>query len=221
MAAMTMTENMEEKRRFTILLGGDITPTARLKKQVEGTRVIAADSGIAHASALGLAPELWVGDFDSAGTELEAAFAHVPRHVFPAAKDATDGEIAITEALKRGATDILLVGAFGGQFDHTLAHAIFLMELAKRGISASMSSGTEEAHALLQLLFFVDIAPGTRLSIIPLTPLKGLTISGLRWPLKERNVPRGATLTLSNECIGGRVAMGVESGEALVVLYPA
>lgn len=207
--------------RFAILLGGDVTPTDRLKKQVQGCRVIAADSGIAHARALELTPELWVGDFDSAGSELEAAYAHVPRHVFPAAKDATDGEIAITEALKRGATELVLVGGFGGQFDHVLAHALFLMELAKRGVSAILTSGNEEAHALIQLLLFVDLAPGTRLSLVPLTDIKGLTITGVRWPLSQHAVPRGSTLTLSNECLGGRAAMGLASGEALVVLYPA
>ena len=33
--------------------------------------------------------------------------------------------------------------------------------------------------------------------------------------LSERDVPRGSTLTLSNECVGGRAAVGVASGEAL------
>ena len=207
--------------KFTILLGGDVTPTDRLRKQVAGSRVIAADSGIAHAPALGLSPELWVGDFDSAGSDLERMFAHVPRHVFPAAKDSTDGEIAISEALKQGATGLVLVGGFGGQFDHVLAHAMLLMALARRGIQAVLTSGNEEAHALLQLLLFVDLAAGTRLSVIPLTEIKGLTISGVRWPLKERTVPRGSTLTLSNECLGGRAALGLAEGEALVVLYPS
>lgn len=207
--------------RFTILLGGDVQVTERLRKQVQGTRVIAADSGIAHATGLGLAPELWVGDFDSAGSDLERAFAHVPRHVFPAAKDATDGEIAIAEALKLGATDLVLVGGFGGQFDHVLAHAFLVVELAKRGINTVLTSGNEEAHALLQLLLFTDLAAGTRMSIIPLSHLKGLTITGVRWPLSERDVPRGSTLTLSNECVGGRAAVGVAAGEALVVLYPS
>jgi thiamine pyrophosphokinase len=206
--------------KFTILLGGDVTLTDRLREQVAGSRVIAADSGMAHAATLALAPELWVGDFDSAGSELENLYAQVPRHVFPAAKDATDGEIAITEALKRGATELLLVGGFGGQFDHVLAHAFMMVALARRGIATVLTSGNEEAHALTQLLFFVNLKEGTRLSLIPLSDLKGLTISGVRWPLKERNLPLGSTLTLSNECTGGRAALGLAGGEALVVLYP-
>lgn len=211
---------MPAMSKFTILLGGDVTPTDRLRGQVSGSRVIAADIGMAHAAPLCLAPELWVGDFDSVGSGLEKAYAHVPRHVFPAAKDASDGEIAIAEALQRGATELVLVGGFGGQFDHVLAHAFMLLSLTRRGIPTVLTSGNEEAHALTQLLFFVNLKPGTRLSLIPLTNVKGLTISGVRWPLREHDVPMGSTLTLSNECTGGRAALGLSSGEALVVLYP-
>ena len=205
--------------KFAILLGGDVTPTERLKAQVKGRRVIAADSGIAHAATLGLAPELWVGDFDSAGTALVLAYDHVPREVFPADKAATDGELAITAALKRGARDLLLVGGFGGQFDHAMAHALLLVELARRGVPAVLTSGDEEAHALVNILLFAGLKPGTRLSIIVLTDLVGLNISGVRWPLKDKSVPRGSTLTLSNE-VEGNVVIGCSSGEALVVIYP-
>ena len=43
---------------FTILLAGTMQATPRLRGQVAGTRVIAADSGITHAAALGLEVEL-------------------------------------------------------------------------------------------------------------------------------------------------------------------
>ena len=96
--------------RFAILLGGDLTVTPRLKSQIRGARVIAADSGMMHAAALHLVPELWVGDFDSAGSELTMQYREVPRETFPAEKDATDGAIAVDAALSRGATEIVLLG---------------------------------------------------------------------------------------------------------------
>lgn len=205
--------------KFAILLGGDVTPTPRLSAQVAGARVIAADSGMAHASALGLVPELWVGDFDSAGKALEEAYRDTPRHVFPAAKDATDGEIAIDESIKRSATEIILVGAFGGQFDHALAHATQLIGLAERGIKAFATSGSEEAWPLLGSLSLWQIAKGTRVSIVGLTELKAISITGVRWPLTKRDVSMGSTLTLSNEATGD-VSINLEQGRALVLIYP-
>lgn len=205
--------------KFAILLGGDVTPTPRLAAQLSGARIIAADSGMAHAAMLGLSPELWVGDFDSAGTALEQANHEVPRHVFPAAKDATDGGIAVDEALARGATELVLVGAFGGQFDHALAHATQLVALAERGLKAFATSGTEEAWPLIAHLSLWQMARGTRISVIGLTALKALSISGVRWPLTRRDVPLGSTLTLSNEAAGD-VSLTVEQGQAVVMAYP-
>jgi thiamine pyrophosphokinase len=205
--------------KFAILLGGDVTPTVRLKSQLDGARVIAADSGMNHAATLGVMPELWVGDFDSAGPALEDTYRDIPRHVFPAAKDATDGEIAVREAIAQGATEIILVGAFGGQFDHALAHATQLIGLAERGIKAFASSGSEEAWPLVNSLTLWQIAKGSRVSILGLSALKALSIIGVRWPLNRRDVPMGSTLTLSNESQGD-VAITLEQGRAVVMIYP-
>ncbi len=204
---------------YAILLGGDLTPTPRLRHQLQGARVIAADSGIAHAVALGLSPELWVGDFDSAGSELMDVFARVPRHVFPVEKDATDGDIAVSEAFRRGATAIILVGGFGGQFDHSLSHAAMLLAMAKREIPCMMSSGHEEAHPLSFELLIPDVVPGTRISVVPMSDIKGLTLRGVKWPLEHKNVPFGSTLTLSNEATGD-VTVECDLGTGLVILYP-
>jgi thiamine pyrophosphokinase len=212
---------MSAMSKFVILLGGSVTPTQRLKEQIDGARIIAADGGIAHSVALALEPEpeLWVGDFDSSNADLQKAFAHVPRQAFPAEKDATDGELAIAEALRRGATQLILVGGFGGQLDHTLAHAGFLVALERRGMSAFMTSGHEEAYPLVEELYIDDVALGTRLSIVPMTDLKALTISGVKWPLTKRDVPLGAALTLSN-VVEGPVNIDLRFGAALVLIYP-
>ena len=205
--------------KFVILLGGPIVPTKRLLAQVKNARVLAADGGMAHAKMLGLEPELWLGDFDSASLELQKEFAHVSRQTFPVEKDATDGELAISHALREGADELLLVGGFGGQFDHALAHAGFLLALAKRGLNATMTSGNEEAQALFGDVTLNDLALNTRLSIVPLSDLAGLTISGVKWPLKNRAVPLGSALTLSN-ITTGVVELSLRAGSAIIITYP-
>jgi thiamine pyrophosphokinase len=205
--------------KFVILLGGHVKPTSRLKKQIGDSRIIAADSGIAHCDVLGIQPELWVGDFDSSSAALQNQYAHIPRQSFDVEKDATDGELAIAEAMRRGATELILVGGCGGQLDHTLAHAGFVVALTRRGMNAFMTSGDEEAYALVDELQFDDIEKGTRISVAPMTDLKALTISGVKWPLHNHDVPLGAALTLSN-VVAGPVKMALRFGAALVLIYP-
>ena len=82
---------------------------------------------------LGVMPELWVGDFDSVPDDLPAELAAVPREAFPPDKDKTDGELAVAEALARGATSLVLAGAFGGtRADHAFLH-LALAHPAGRG----------------------------------------------------------------------------------------
>ncbi len=210
---------MTAMTKFVILLGGDVTPTQRLRHQLANAAVIAADSGIGHAALLGLTPLLWIGDFDSSTAEQKKTYAHVPRQTYNAEKDATDGELAISEALRRGASELVLVGGFGGQFDHTMAHVSFLLSLTRRDIPVFMTSGHEEAHVLNHDLEFTDVAIGTRISVVPVTDLKALTLAGVKWPLNRRDVPLGSALTLSN-VVTGPVDIELKFGTALVVFYP-
>ena len=206
--------------RFSVLLGGDLTPTPRLLSQSAGTRAIAADSGIAHAARLGLDVELWVGDFDSASAAMQASSRHLPRQTHPTDKDKTDGEIAIDAALARGAAELLLIGALGGQTDHALGNLALLLSLARRGVPSLASSGNEEAYALLPGRMTLELPPGSRLSLIALEDLVGLDLAGVRWPLSRARIGVGSTRTLSNVAIA-RVEIGLETGTGIVLAYPA
>lgn len=205
--------------RFTLLLGGDLTVTPRLIAQVAGSRVIAADSGIRHAAALGLDPELWVGDFDSSDAALMALMERVPRETFPAEKDCTDGELAVDLALKMGATDLILAGAFGGSRpDHAFLHMTMALKLAEAGTKVLLSSGDQEGVPLLVGSHAFDYAPPTLFSVLGFTDLL-VSIEGARWPLDRRAVPFGSSLTLSN-FVSGSLSLELHSGRALLVAHP-
>jgi thiamine pyrophosphokinase len=65
----------------------------------------------------------------------------------------------------------------------------------------------------------VDLPAGTRFSIIAYGDLEGLDLSGVKWPLQDRAVPVGSTLTLSNVALG-TVAIGLRSGHGVAIAYP-
>jgi len=202
---------------FAILLGGDVQPTPRLARQLRGRRVIAADSGIRHAEPLGLVPELWTGDFDSVAPEMKEDFPEVPREIFPADKDATDGEIAIEAALERGARSLLLAGAFGGpRADHAFLHMAMAMSLAERGLEVLLTSGEQEGVPLLPGPSEYDYAPGTLFSVVGFTPLSGLTLNGAKWPLDRHEAAFGSSLTLSN-AVADRLSANLVQGRAMLI----
>lgn len=206
--------------RFAILLGGDLAVTPRLSRQIEGARVIAADSGMRHAASLGLSPELWTGDFDSVEQGLIDAHADVPTEIFPSEKDITDGEIAIEAALKRGARELVLVGAFGGaRADHAFLHLAAAVRLAEAGISCLLTSGAQEGTPLLPGETGFDYRDGTLFSVLAFSDLAGLMLSGAKWPLAGRAVSFGSSLTLSNEVSGG-LTVRLSSGRAMLVAHP-
>ena len=205
--------------RFAILLSGDLTVTPRLHRQIAGTRVIAADRGMKHARALGVMPELWVGDFDSSGSELLLDYAHVPRQTHPTDKDATDGEIAVAAALKLGAKEFILIGGLGGQSDHATAHLGLALHLAKSGHRCFISNGSEEAYPLIAGAYEFDFGPQSRLSIVPWSDITGLDLSGVKWPLRDKALTLGSSFTMSNIALGP-VKLSLTSGIAIVIAYP-
>lgn len=205
---------LDRMSRFTILLAGPILVTPRLVAEVRDTRTIAADAGIDHAVPLGLAPELWVGDFDShTGTAGEG----VPRLEWPRDKDRTDGELAIAEAFARGATSVLLVGAFGGRTDHVFSHLVVALREREAGRDVVLFDGREWGVPLRRGLQDFPAEPGTQFSILKFSDLRGLTIRGARFPLDRLDIPFASILTQSNEATG-RIEIGLAEGRALLVV---
>ena len=205
---------------FTILLGGELEVTDRLKTAIDGSRVIAADGGMRHAAALGVVPELWVGDFDSTDPSLFVRYDAVPRLTFPAAKAMTDGEIAVEQALERDAQRLVFVGGLGGtRSDHAFQHLVQGAALSAKGFSVLLTSGAEEAVPLLPGELFLDLPAGSLFSILGLDDLKGLTIENARYPLTGFYVPFGSARTLSN-ISEGRVRFALEEGKAIVLARP-
>jgi thiamine pyrophosphokinase len=205
---------------FVILLGGPVTVTQRLRQQIVGARVVAADGGVAHAGMLGLTPELWVGDLDSVTAEDRARWSGLAQQVHPAEKDKTDGELAVDEALLRGATSLVLVGALGGErTDHALLHVMLAHRLSQAGVACLLTNGIEEAVPLRTGDNRFDLPPGTRFSVLALDPIRSLSIIGAQWALSGRAIDAGSSLVLSNS-VTGELSLNLSNGRALLFAHP-
>jgi thiamine pyrophosphokinase len=184
--------------------------------------VIAADSGVEHAAALGLNVDVLVGDLDSASPEsvraAEAAGVRIERH--PAAKDATDLELALDYALAAGATRVTVVSGGGGErLDHHLAELVLLasQRFAPLRIDARIGNARAVAiHAGDDVS--LSGAPGAALTLLALGgPARGVTTTGVRWPLTAETLEPGSTRGVSNEIVSSPVRVQLAGGSLLAL----
>ncbi len=208
------------------LIGG--SPEARRPTRLApapGDRVIAADHGAAHARAWGWPLNLLVGDLDSlAAEEAAAVIANgTPVITAPAAKDETDTELALTQALAQGAREIVLCAALGGRTDHMLANVLLLARPELAGLCVTLVDGPESIRLLrgdgssgshLELLG----APGDLLSLLPLgQDAGGVTTEGLQYPLHDESLLLGQARGMSNVFTGSRAVITLRCGALLVI----
>ena len=178
-----------------------------------GTFLIAADGGLAFLSGHGVTPHLIVGDFDSYGGPLPEG-VEVIRH--PVMKDQTDMELAVREALGRGAGRLLLYGGLGGRLDHTLANLQLLVMLARRGVEGYLKGKNETATALSRRAarFSPDFT-GT-VSVFACGAAV-VTETGLLYKLRRAALTDERPLGVSNEFTGAEAEIAVHEGTALLL----
>jgi thiamine pyrophosphokinase len=136
----------------------------------------------------------------------------------PTDKDATDLELALDAALDRGATAVHVVGVGGGRLDHFLGNVLLLA--SSRYATARIDAHVGGAHVtVVHDHVDLDGTPGALCSLLPLGgPAVGVLTDGLRFPLRRETLPPGTTRGVSNEFVGTRATVSLESGALLAVI---
>ncbi len=175
--------------------------------------VIAADGGLRHTQALGIAPAEILGDFDSLGYVPEGA------RVYPVEKDDTDAMLAARRGLELGLREFVFYGALEGpRLDHTVANFQTLQFLADRGARGFLV-GRDTLVTVVKngSLTFPAGAEGT-LSVFCLGPdARGVTERGLYYGLTDGVLTAGFPLGASNHFTGEKAVISVEEGSLLVL----
>jgi len=181
--------------------------------------VVAADSGIEHAEALGRDVDIAVGDFDSVGPEAleraRRAGTRIERH--PCDKDATDLELALEAALDARATRVTVVGGHGGRVDHFAANLLLLASPRFAQLDLDAWFGTAHVHVVHRDALLTG-EPGELVSLLAVTgPATGVDSTGLRYPLEDATLLPGSTLGVSNELTTASAQVSVRSGVLLAI----
>jgi thiamine pyrophosphokinase len=187
-----------------------------------GAMVIAADGGVDRALALGLHVDLAIGDFDSvtAGglAAAEAAGTRIER--YPAAKDATDLELALDAAIALAPARILVVGSDGGRLDHLLGSFLLLADERYAGAEVDALLGATRVFVVRGTRQLVG-RPGDLVSLFPVHgTAAGVSTEGLEYPLRSETLPAGTSRGTSNVLTGTEARITVERGCLLAVCCP-
>ena len=211
-------------KRCLIITGGPIDlGFARSYLSGEGfDRVIAVDRGLNAAWALGIVPDVIVGDFDSADPAALADFRrreHIVWEVHQPEKDDTDTELAIKRAAAMGAGYIALLGATGGRLDHLLGNIHLLYPCLQRGVEACILDPGNKLYLIDgERRFKRREVWGTYISFLPLTEeVKGITLRGFKYPLTDKDIAIGTSLCISNELAADEAVITLQDGVLIVV----
>ncbi len=201
-------------RRCVIVGGagiGDYSPVRQALR--DGDFLVYCDSGLRHREGLGADPDLIVGDFDSH----EDPHLPVETIVLPREKDDTDTVYAVKEAIRRGYTEFLLVGAAGGRLDHTLGNVSILLYLDSLGLKGRLM----DDHGEMEIVSREPVHISGEWSYFSLLNISGcardVTVTGARYPLHGAEITCDYAYGVSNEVLPGQEAV-VTVGEGRLLL---
>ncbi len=185
-----------EKEKTGLVITAHVEGIPHIRINAEDyDEIVCADGGIRAAQALGLKPDKYIGDFDS------AAQPDVPNLIkLPCQKDMTDSEAAIDLAIADSCTDVTILGGLGGRFDHTMGNI---------GMLASYTGKIPHIEILdgWNRVFIAD--PGTvrvkrngfkYISIIAYgSEVTGITLRNVKYLLDDFTLSNETTRGVSNE----------------------
>ncbi len=190
--------------RTVLFANGGIADYAWHRSRLRGDDVIiAVDGGGRHCLALGLRPDLAIGDFDSLPENVASFYRErqVPCRRFPADKDATDLALALEAALERGAKEILVFGALGGpRLDMELGNVLALLPFAGKGDISLAAEGAVFRVVCGGEEVAVAGEPGDYVSLFAIgAPFITGKSQNLKYQLENLSFAVGETRGISNE----------------------
>lgn len=202
--------------RALIYTGGTICPEGITDHPRGDDITIAADSGIRNAERMGVTVDFAVGDFDSfpeqeipKGTEIITV---------PAEKDFTDTQLAVDVALSKGAEEIVIVGGLGGRLDHTLSTLGILEKLYDGNVRVLLTDGNNRVRYIRSTSELIPRGHYRYFSVLAADPkVKGVTIEGGKYPLKNKTLTRTNQFAVSNEIEKNCALISVKKGGIFII----
>jgi thiamine pyrophosphokinase len=207
---------------FILLVGGGSAPAALLQQLApHACHIIAADGGANKLHRAGIAPHVWLGDGDSVSpAALEYCQQHGTLVQHNPCQNSTDAEKAlqyIQTHWPNAAPLIVGIGFGGSRFDHTLGALHVLHKFAPLPIVLRLGN---DAVRLLPRHTTLQLPVGTRVSLFPLLPVRGIASTGLAYPINGLQFAVGAQTGTSNHATATPCIIKLSRPYAMVGIIP-
>jgi thiamine pyrophosphokinase len=201
------------KDRICHIVGAGETLRLALNKDT-GDLVIAADAGYDTLIKAGVEPDIVIGDFDS----LPGLPAHPNTIRLSREKDDTDMLAAIRLGLERSYTLFHIYGGTGGRLDHTLANIQCLAFLSQRNARGILFGTNESITAITNgSICFKAESKGYVSVFAHGNKARGVTLTGLKYPLTDATLTNTFPVGVSNEFTGRISKIEVREGTLIIV----
>lgn len=199
-----------------LLIGNGECPSPTLLQQLAAqvNFILAADGGAQKAAEAGIMPDKIIGDFDSLST----------RHAWPKEKllriprqDNTDLEKALDYLQDNHFTAVTIVGGTGGRWDFSIGNFLSVFPYLQQMDICFVANGWK-IYPLIKPAQ-KTVRPGTRVSLIPVSPCQNVTLKGLKYPLANARLELGRTgRTLSNLSVQTQISVHFTNGYLLLYI---
>ena len=213
-------------KRIIIFANGDLPDLEKARALLrDDDFIIAADGGTRHALALGLTPNVIVGDLDSLPSNFEPLTFNGEIVLYPKDKNETDLELAIQHALTLNPEQVTILAALGGRLDQTLGNIAIISDLRSSTLRHAQSDAFDiHLDDGVEEIFFcrttceINGLPNDIVSLIPWQgEVTGIVTTGLKWPLQNETLYQNKTRGISNEMTGDTATVQIKSGFLLIV----
>ena len=213
--------------KIVIISGGSINDTFAIAwiNAYQPEYIIVADSGMEFVKRAALVPDMVIGDFDSVAVETLEFFRTeciqkgvIWKKLNPIKAD-TDTEFAIRQAIALGTKEISILGGTGTRLDHVLGN----MALLGIGLEDGISIQLIDVHNRIRMIdkslqLRKDKQFGNMVSLIPyFGEVKGLTLKGFKYPLKDFTMGGFSSLGISNEIVDEVAEIFFNEGYLIVI----
>jgi thiamine pyrophosphokinase len=156
-------------KRCLIITGGklDLSFAGSFLGQETFDKIIAVDAGLEAVKALGLEPDMIVGDFDTVKPEVLAYYRrmeHIVWDTHQPEKDETDTELALLKAQATGCTEVVVLGATGGRMDHMLGNIHLLFPCLQKGMEAYILDSQNRIYLMTRNGRLIGVRSGENIS---------------------------------------------------------